>query len=194
MNRAELALLVADYAHRLDLLPRIESAFIPLAESRIGRTLKSIENETVQELTPAESPFDLPTDYGSIRALSIDQNRGPHTLVSLDLHTINNWARTGGQPRFYAIAAGQVDVRPFVAGTFNFFYYFKPLLPEATSENAVLDAWPNVYIFATLVELNIWTQDKEQRELNLGLYDGEIREINRNAERGRGEKPAMRRA
>ena len=194
MNKSDLVQLVADYAHRFDLVDRIENTFIPLAESRIGRTLKSMENETVVQLTPADSPFDLPADYGSIRAISIDQNRGPHTLVSLDLHTINNWSKTGGQPRFYAIAAGQVDVRPFVEGTYNFFYYFKPQLPDGTSENPVLDAWPNVYLFASLVELNIWTQDAEERELNLGLYSGEVAEINRNAERGRGEKPAMRRA
>ena len=86
MNRDDLVAQVESYAKRTDLTGDILSSFLPLAEARIGRDLKSAENETIVELPAvSDNPFDLPEDYGQIRALTVAQNRGPKTLVSVDL-------------------------------------------------------------------------------------------------------------
>ena len=193
MNRDELIDLVERYAKRTDLTADILASFLPQAESRIGRDLKSNENDTVLELPGAESPFDLPDDYGQIRALSVAQDRGPRTLKSVDLHTINNFAQQGGAPQIYVIAGRQVTTRPTTAGDFTLFYWNRPELPLGTSENLVLDRWPNVYLFATLHELHIFERDGEQAGLTLGVYDRDVQRINRDAGRARGDKPAMRR-
>lgn len=193
-TKAELADLVADYAHRTDLLDRIKDVFIDLAGERIGRELKSGENETILDLTPTSSPIAVPDDYGAIRSLVFQQARGPVTLTSLGLHSINNWAKTGGTPARYAISARQIEVRPFIAGDFTLTYYARPALPLDTSENDVLDTWLSMYRFATLIELNIWAQDSEQLEIALTGFTLEVADINKDADRARGEKPAMRRA
>ena len=195
MNRDDLVDQVESYAKRTDLTGDILSSFLPLAEARIGRDLKSNENDTILELPGAVSPFDLPDDYGQIRALQVAQDRGPFTLKSVDLHTINNFSqRSGGAAKIYVIAALQVTTRPTTAGDFTLFYWNRPTLPDGSSENAVLDRWPNVYLFATLHELHIFERDADQAGLTLAVYDRDVARINRDAGRARGDKPAMRRA
>ncbi len=195
MNRDDLVTQIESYAKRGDLTADILSSFLPLAEARIGRDLKSNENDIVLELPGAVSPFDLPDDYGQIRALQVAQDRGPRTLKSVDLHTINNFSqRSGGAAKLYVIAALKVITRPTTAGDFTLFYWNRPSLPTGASENDVLDRWPNVYLFATLHELHIFERDPEQAGLTLSVYDRDIVRINRDAGRARGDKPAMRRA
>ncbi len=194
MTKLELADLVARYAHRPDLAQDILDIFIPLGEVRIGRELKSSENEALILLQPASNNFDVPADFATIRALQYAANGGPFTLTSLDLHSINQWSQTGGTPQRYVIANRQIQVRPFVAGDFTLFYYQRPALPTDQSENAVLEAWPNVYLYGALIELNIFAQDTEQLTVNVQAFDLEVKQINKSADRGRGDKPAMRRA
>ena len=194
MNRDDLVAQVESYAKRTDLTGDILSSFLPLAEARIGRDLKSNENDTILELPGAVSPFDLPDDYGQIRALQVAQDRGPRTLKSVDLHTINNFSRQGGAAQIYSIAGLQVTTRPATAGDFTLIYWNRPELLTGTAENAVLDRWPNVYLFSTLHELHIFERDPEQATLTLGVYDRDVARINRDAGRARGDKPAMRRA
>ncbi len=194
MTKLELANLVERYAHRPDLAQDILDIFIPLGEVRIGRELKSSENEAAVVLQPTENNFDVPTDFATIRSLQVAANGGPFTLTSLDLHSINQWSQTGGTPQRYVIATRKIQVRPFAASDFTLFYYQRPALPTDQSENAVLDAWPNVYLYAALIELNIFTQDTEQLQVNISAFDLEVKQINKSADRGRGDKPAMRRA
>ena len=194
MNRNELIAEVEAYAKRTDLTDRILASFLPLAEARIGRDLKSNENDTVLDLPGAASPFDLPDDYGQIRALQVAQARGPFTLKSVDLHTINNFSQQGSAPSIYVIAGRQVTTRPTTAGDFTLFYWNRPTLPDALSENDVLDRWPNVYLFSILHELHIFERDSDQAGLTLAVYDRDVARINRDAGRARGDKPAMRRA
>ena len=194
MTRDELVDQVEQYAKRTDLTAEILSIFLPQAEARIGRDLKSNENDIVLPLPGVASPFDLPDDYGQIRALQVEQDRGPRTLKSVDLHTINNHSQQGTAARIYVIAARQVITRPATAGDFTLFYWNRPSLPDGTSENDVLDRWPNVYLFGTLAELHIFERDQENAATTRGLFDNEVARINKDAGRARGDKPAMRRA
>ena len=193
MNRNELITMVESYAKRTDLTSEIETFFLPIAEARIGRDLKSAENEVALPIAVAASPFDLPADYGQMRALDNDQVRGPVTMLSLDLHSFNHH-KTIGTPGVYTIKAKEVYIAPFTAGDFTMYYWARPALPTGASTNEVLERWPEVYLYAVLVELHIWERDQVQLGLALDVYNGEVQRINRDAERGLGDKPAMRRA
>ena len=193
MNRNELVTMVDSYAKRTDLSQQIADYFLPIAEARIGRDLKSAENEIALPIVVAASPFALPVDYGQMRALDNDQVRGPVTMLSVDLHTFNKH-KTTGTPGVYTIAAKEVFIAPFTAGDFTMYYWAQPSLPTGTSENAVLDRWPEVYLYAVLVELHIWERDQVQLRLALEVFNGEVERVNRDASRGLGDKPAMRRA
>lgn len=197
MTRDELVAMVASYAKRGDLDVQITSMFIPLAESEIGTDLKSAENEASTELEVTDNQFALPPDYGSIRAVQNKQSGGTRTLTSLDLHSINNWPETGGSPARYLIQSGLVTVRPFVAGTYPVFYYSRPQLTSGDDSNAVLDRFPQLYLYATLTQLRLWqvaAGDPAVIAATEPLYNQTVTKINKDADRARGEKPAMRRA
>ena len=190
----ELIDTVADYGHRADLAQQIGDTFIPFASLRLGQSLKSIENEVVVTLQPTDNPFNLPDDYGSIRSLEFLQSRGPVTLRATGRHDINRFATitgTGGTPRVYNVLGGQIDARPFLAGDYDLNYYAVPKLDATNTSNDVLDAFPNLYLYASLIEFHTWTQDREQRETVLKTFVDEVGLINRNAERGRYDAPAQ---
>ena len=190
----ELIDTVADYGHRSDLTDQIGDTFIPFASLRLGQSLKSIENEVVVTLQPTANPFELPDDYGSIRSLEFLQAGGPRTLRSTGRHDINRFSTTtgtGGFPRVYNVLGGKIDARPFLAGDYDLNYYSVPKLDAINTTNDVLDAFPNLYLYASLIEFHTWTQDREQRETVLKTFVDEVGLINRNAERGRYDAPAQ---
>lgn len=186
-NFDELTELVADYAHRPELLERVQNVFVPFASIRIGRDLKARANETSADLSGAAgNPIELPENFGSIRSVWYNGNRGPHSLVSRDDNTINSYPIQGGsRPRAYMIRNKELHVRPFVAGSFSINYFRIPELTASAPVNDVLEQFPMLYLYAALVELHVWTLDAEQRSIALATYGDEVKLINRNEGRAR---------
>jgi len=193
MTRDELEALAISYSHKPELTSDLFDDFFALAGSRIGRDLKSTENETaLLAETYATNLNAVPSDYGSMRALEYAKSSGPVNLASRDLASINDFRASGGDPRVYLVRARIIDIRPFVAGDYNLYYYHRPVLAAGDSSNAVSITWPNVYLSALLVEIQLWAQDQRNLEVARGNYKSEIAETNREASRSQGDKPAMR--
>ena len=199
MNRNDLVATIKSYSKRDDLTAEIETFFIPFAEARIGRDLKSAENEKQLEIIISTSvPIDYPDDYGQIRALDVARTGGRFTLRAVDLHTINNHQRNDNLenqrgPQVYTAADSQFIIRPSQNGTFTLFYWFRPRLEYGAAENAVLDRWPELYLYASLVELHRWEVNPPAADQATQVYQESIQRINRDASRALGDKPAMRR-
>ena len=191
-NFGELADLVVDYAHRPDLLERTQSIFIPFASARIGRDLRSMSNEAVVSLDAEVlgDPMPLPDDFGSIRSLYFDGQNGPHRLRSRDEAQITRQGKTGAIPRFYNIRDNAITTRPFVASLHPLSYHTVPVLDEANPENDVLTNYPYLYLYASLVELQVFVQDDDQRARAVQTYSEEIRIVNRQVARARADAPA----
>lgn len=194
-TRDQLVALVESYAKRQDLTANIENEFLPIAEARIGRDVMSRENETLELFTgQATNLWAVPADYGRVRAIEVAQPRGPRTLKSVDLHTINHWDPTGSSPRVYTIRANTIEVRPFQGGDFTLYYWRRPVLATGPATDPVLDTWPQLYLYAVLMELHLWERDTERAQQAAAVYGDEVARINRDAGRAAGDKPAMRRA
>ncbi len=191
-NFGELADLVVDYAHRPDLLERTQNIFIPFASARLGRDLRSMSNEAVVSLDGEVlgDPMALPDDFGSIRSLWFDGNNGPHRLRSRDEAQITRQAKTGATPRFYMIRDNAITTRPFVASLHTLAYHTVPVLNETDDENDVLTNYPYLYLYASLVELQVFVQDDDQRARAVQTYSEEIRIVNRQVARARADAPA----
>ena len=194
MTPEELGDVVADYAHRTDLTTRINDRFIPYAANRIGRDLRSAEQETELEFDPAANPSALPADWASPRVIEFLEERGPRTLKSETWHFINRIdgrTGTGGSPVYYAIRDQKVEFRPFKSGTYRLSYFARPVL-ELGVDNPLIDAHPTIWIQGTLIEVYTWTQDMDLRKQALETYLSEVVIVNRQAEWSRTEAPAMR--
>ncbi len=205
MNKGEIVATVAAYSQRQDLLDDIGGRFMQLAEARIGRDLETQENEKDYTATPSVNPFQLPSDFGKLISVEYLEDRGPRTLSSLDRFSINRVSQTGGAPRFYNMRAPEfgvtpelvrLDVRPFVAGTFRVTYYFRPnlYLQSDGAENRVSQRYPNVYLYATLMEVHSFERDLEQLRKATEAYLADVAQANKDARRAQSDKPAMRRA
>lgn len=198
-TRDDLVSTIESYSKRPDLTTEIETLFIPIAEARLGRDLKSAENETQLEVVvTVAAPIPYPDDYGQIRAIDVAVTGGAFTLRAIDLHTINNFNTVdttdqGGGPRVYTAADSAFIIRPQQTGTFTLFYWSRPSLATGAAENAVLDRWLELYLYASLVELHRWELNPEAAAMALEIYQDEIGRINRDAARALGDKPAMRR-
>jgi len=203
VTRDEIVQLIISYSKRPDLQTEIEEYFLPLSESRIGRDLRSFENETTADVTfPLDSNIaQLPADYGMIRAVYPPGGNG-QALKSVDTISIAIYRQQPGRPGVYNIrgAGGggvselsEIEVRPYGGGDVLPIYYFtRPQFGVNGEANAVSVRWPQVYLYAALIELHIWEKNAEALQFVNGLYGAEVKPINRDAARARGSKPAMR--
>lgn len=189
----QLAATVTSFAHRPDLLDETREIFIPLANFRLGRTLRVAENlEGVSYDTDVDAfPFELPDDFGEVFSVVFQNARGPITLQSTGPHGINKLPTTGQPPAQYEIHGGELDIRPRAPGNYLVTYFQIPVLDDENSTNAVLVKHPNLYIQASLIELHIWTQDVEMATGTMNVFQGELGEANRAHERRRYDAPAM---
>ena len=177
MNRGELEALVAQYMHRTDLASVIPG-FVDLATQRLGRMLKSQVNEITVPITPTVNPSPLPADFRGMRVVYSQEDRGPIPLQSQSVHRIQRFANNGS-PAAYNIQGKTILIKPFRTGTYEIHYFAEPAaLGGATSENAVLDEYPYLYLYASLVEANIYIKDPEQARSMLEILSTEVFEVN----------------
>ena len=177
MNRGELEALVAKYMHRTDLAADIPG-FVDLATQRLGRMLKSQVNEISVDHQPTENPSDLPADFRGMRAVYSLEDRGPVALQSQSISRITRFANSGS-PAAYNIQGKQILIKPFRAGTYELHYFAEPAaLGSPSSENAVLDEYPYLYLYASLVEANIFVKDPDQANAMLNILTSEVFDVN----------------
>ena len=189
-NFTELADLVADYAHRPNLVQRIKDTFIPLTSNRLGRDLESRHNEALLDFSDPPNPIPLPDDFGKVRSVWYLRGTSTRALEARDDTAITFAPTSGSDPLYYMIRNGAIEARPFRSGSYTLSYFSIPQLDADNPTNDVLANFPQLYIYGALIEVHTWTQDIEQRNLALSTYADEIKLINRAENRQRFNAPA----
>jgi hypothetical protein len=184
----DMVALVLDYAHRPNLENQVRDFFIPLASRRIGRDLRSRHNLTNIGL-PTAQPIVLPADFAAVRSIWWQQGQNTIALGARDDRTFTLLPVSGGQPCTYLIRGGELAIRPFVSGQVLLSYWTIPELDSIVTTNEVLLAYPQLYLYAALVELQVWAQDATQRDQAVATYTGELRTINRAESRSSADAP-----
>jgi hypothetical protein len=154
-NYTELQASVADWMDREDLVDRIPE-FVQLAESRLNKTLRTADMEVVAYayLDGGEAP--VPLDFLEPRRIvsGLDLAAGA-ALQHLTPTVAGNAYSTGmaGTPRYYSIVDGRIYTYPNGGtGQITMTYYAKlPPLSEFGT-NWLLTKWPDLYLFASLME------------------------------------------
>jgi len=193
MNRGELESLIADYIHRTDLASNIPG-FIDLATARIGRDLRSAENETVLDpFEPTDQISDLPDDFRSIRDISWLQGASRIVLKSSSVTRMSRFQQTGNAPAFYRLIGKQIEITPFQVKEFRLVYFNAPApLVDTNSENEILTNYEQLYLYASLVEAYFFTLDAGGRDLALATYTSEVETENtRTSKADAGDRPSI---
>ena len=189
---ASLRDAIVDYAHAPHLPDRTADYFIPLANLRIGRDLRSSANEQTEFFVDEVPPLVLPLDFAVIRTVTHQGSGGPRVLESRSANSIWPQQRSPGNsdPLFYNIERGSVTVAPGQSGDYEVDYYSIPEVTASQTTDPALDAWPMLFLYAGLLELHVWTRDALARREALETYNSEIIVINKQQARARSDNPA----
>ncbi len=132
--------------------------FITLFEAEANRRLRARQQETSTTLTPSSGTATLPTDYLSWRRVTWSGS----VLAELEYQT-PSYLRAlfpetpSGVPRFFTIEGSSLLVRPTSDTGIDFDYYQKiPALSASATTNWLLTAHPDVYLFGSLVEADMF--------------------------------------
>lgn len=181
----ELQADVASYLHRSDLTTPI-AEFIEKARLRIGRDLRSLEQETTTTLTsPTNDVFTLPTDFLELRRANGDGV----ALRAVSQTELDYWTGSGvgvfgihGR-NLWAPGCTTVDITYFAQ---------EAALSSGSTEHATMAAWPQIWLFASLAEAALYIRDWDLMDRMTALYQQEVQAVNRRAELARqGPAPAM---
>lgn len=171
-----------------------QDTFIQLSESRIFRDLRTRENIVKTTIVPASNLFDLPADFIDLRELSAKRGNRVVVLSSVGRHRLSVATSQTGFPVVYSIIGTQVEVGPItLPENFTLWYWQRlPAMVNPTDTNVLLTAFPEIWLYAMLVEGAVYIQDDTMRKLAVETYLQEINRVNvREAEGRFGEAPVI---
>jgi hypothetical protein len=178
MNYGILKNDVRDYLHRTDLATQIPF-FIEKARVRIGRDLRSLEQELTGTLTsPVDDVFALPVLCQEVRRV---ENEDGTPLRSVSPHELSYWA-SYGSPAVYCVRGREITIPSATSVTIWYITQEATLVLDAT-EHPTMAAHPQVWLLASLMEAGYFLQDWELVDRTRDQYVAEVTEINKRADR-----------
>jgi hypothetical protein len=179
---AELQTAVQNWLDNTNTLPaaRVEE-FIALAEADINRRLRTREMLTTATGTTATT-ITLPADYGSMLSLSVTEGGYEHVLAQMDADAaIEAYYGYGtGIPQHFVVEGGVIRLYPAPGGaqTYTLRYYARvPALTALAPTNWLLTAHPDVYLFGSLVQAELFNVDDPRVPLWQAKYDGALEQV-----------------
>lgn len=187
---AELKTNIADFLNRDDLTS-VSSTFVSLAEADLNRQIRHWRQEK-------RSTASINTQYSAIPADMLEVIRfyitsgdtRPLELISqaemLDRKFRN--LNTSGQPAYYAVTAGELEVYPVPDGTYTSeLYYFgkTPALSDSNTSNWILEHYPDAYLYGSLIHSAPYLKDDARIQVWAALYQSAIDSINQASEKAK---------
>ncbi len=187
---AELKTNIADFLNRDDLTS-VSSTFVSLAEADLNRQIRHWRQEK-------RSTAEIDTQYSAIPADMLEVIRfyitsgdtRPLELISqaemLDRKFRN--LNTSGQPAYYAVTAGELEVYPVPDGTYTSeLYYFgkTDALSDSNTSNWILENYPDAYLYGSLIHSAPYLKDDARIQVWAALYQSAIDAINQASEKAK---------
>lgn len=159
-NYDELKTAIASWAHRADLTPVLDDLVV-LGENWIFRNLRTREMESALAQTISAVTAAVPSDFLGIRHAYIETSRKcPLEVVAPDVLYKMYPASEIGMPKYVAVDRTSFVFGPTPADNYVMrgTYFAKPT-PIATAVNAIFQAYPEIYLFAALSEMEAYTEN-----------------------------------
>lgn len=163
---ASLKTTVADYLHRSDLSDSVLSTFVDLAEKRLNRKLKLLEQEATATLTLSNgsNTVALPSDWiETIDLIYADDKQRIQPQSVRALNSQRTYDATTGRPYLYAVTNGQNLLFEITAdaGYDMLLNYFQKWDIATDDTNWLLTNAPDVYLYGSLLEAKAYTKKPE---------------------------------
>lgn len=148
MTYSSLKADIATWLNRSDLTAIIPS-LVTLAHAEIDSELRGSIREDDRVLTLTSGTADLPTDFRRLLNVSIEGM----PLIPLDRQGLDGRSPITGQPRYYRILQGAIEVYPTPAADTEITIIYErtiPVLELDDDTNEVLDRFPALYLYGAL--------------------------------------------
>jgi hypothetical protein len=183
-----LKIVVEAYTHRNDQTDNIPQ-FIQSAESRINSDLddEAMESRASYTIPAGERFVTLPSDMRKLMNVQIAVSGGVKPLLPLSLLQMDALHSNliAGVPDHYAITGDQMEVRDIVGEDTDMEIYYQYRLEGFSDDedtNGILTKYPNIYLYASLIEYLIFVQGEERMPVFTEAYAAEVFRINDEAE------------
>lgn len=183
---ADLKAAVAKRVHRTDLTDLMDD-FVTLAEVRLNNDITHPRAELLVSGSMAPS-ITVPSDAGAIRSLVWVNGTSRRALQPLAMEAFGamNYA---GAPEGYVIVSDAIKPLPYTSsGTYDL-VYFKRWSLASTSTNWLMTNHPDVYLYATLIEVAQHTREADAVEAWVQLYGAARKLVEGAGERSRWAGP-----
>lgn len=193
---SELQAKVVDLLHRTGdtQIEALAPDWIGYAESEMQTKIKLLEFETSASVPITAGVGTLPTGYVGMRSVYWDDDTDhPLTYVSPEKYDALRFADSG-DGHYYTIVGSSIKTTPMGDGTIVCTHKarFTPLSDSATS-NAILQDFPDAYLYGALKHANVWTQDDAAVQKYGLMFNAACDRINENnAQRTYGHALAVR--
>ena len=165
-NYSELQTAVGSWLNRSDLSSNIPD-FITLAEASFNRVLRT-RNQITRATSSVNAQYvALPTDL--IELFNIQINTDPIKRleqVSLDkADDLRSSNSSSGTPAYFAITGNNIELIPTPndTKTIEIIYYAKiTALSSSNTTNWLLDSYPDIYLYGTLVQAEPFLMNDER--------------------------------
>jgi hypothetical protein len=176
-NYTELQSAVADFLARSDLTAKIPD-FIAIAEARLSHALRAHEMQTTSEGSLTAGVIALPSDYIEwLSARWIGTRTADLAYVEPDSPEWRFRYRPNGDPTMFTIMAGNVETRPVAAGNLKLYYYQSIPDLASNSTNWLLTKCPDIYLYTSLGEANIYMKDEARAGEYLKMANNEADKV-----------------
>lgn len=189
---ASLRATVAEYAKRNDLTAQIPG-FVQIATNRISRDLRTRQQERsiTGTMTVGAQTIALPDDFVQMRRFFITTGQNN---IDLEYVAPTNIEAGTGRPKTYTITGSAITLGSSPDSAYQYtVQYFQKMaqLVNDADTNVLLTYAPSIYLYATLIELAIFTMDEKQRATWSAMYERTVDDLN-SADWGDGALMAVR--
>lgn len=187
----ELQAAVTGWLHRKDLAARVPD-FIALAETSMNRIVhvSAMENEVPLLLAADARSIPLPVGFGTPLAawLAAPQPREELSAMVAEALPVTN---APGRPRYWAIDGLSLafECPADVATPVTLRYRGGFRLSAEAPTNALLDKYPDLYLYGTLLQAAPYIRDSDSIGLWQAMYRQAVKEINAAESRARAAAP-----
>lgn len=188
-NYSDLTSAIASWLNRSDLTSQIPD-FVALLESRLNRELRVRQMETTDtSVTVAGTDtYALPTDWLEFRNLKL--NTSPPRLLEYRNPAESEfatWSDQTGEPRYFYVVGSNYRLIPTPDSVYTVarLYYTKIPGLQANSTNWLMTAYPDIYLFGSLLEAADFVMNIEMRPVWQARFDASMAMLRMADERAR---------
>ncbi len=158
--------------------------------------LRLLEMQAKTSLTATGEAVALPADFLGVESAYIDAGGARRRLIPATESAQAVQHDPSGQPYFYAVHSGELTLMPVPDSEYTITLRYYARLADLVADSdttAVLTAYPQLYLYQSLVHAALWAQDDEGVSRYSGAYTSTKALVVKNDQKRRHAGPMIQR-